>query len=119
MSNIKVYLRIKPHIKEEEIEVDSEEVQDNNISDEEIEKQGENGKEGRKELSMKIKKTDNNGKLYLYSKTQRTKIFTFDRIFEDQTTQTDVYSTLKDDLISSSMNGVRKPILIIGSSTTV
>lgn len=110
MSNIQVYLRIKPHIEEPPRQYMNQETDDNTVNEniENEEKLNLNEeKKVREKLQIKIKKTENNSKLYLNSKTHRTKIFTFDEIFEDDVQQPQVYSSIKNDLISSTMNGVK------------
>lgn len=87
MSTIKVYLRIKPHLG----------------GDREI-----------KELPMEIRENSNRKKLYFQYRLKKegTKIFTFDDIFAENSSQEEVYNVFKGDLINSVLNGVVRPNLV-------
>ena len=80
MSKIKVCLRVKPLLEEEDLRL----------------------------IPLQIKGKRNEKKLYIRNKkkNKQTKIFNFDEIFEQSCSQQEVYSTFKNDLMDSALNGV-------------
>jgi len=80
MSNVKVYLRIKPHLSDEEYTP----------------------------LPMEVSTSGGRKKLYFQYRLQKsgTKIFSFDNIFTEETSQDEVYNEFRNDLITSVVNGV-------------
>lgn len=80
MSNVKVYLRIKPHLSEEE----------------------------QSPLPMEVKNQGGRKRLYFQYRLQQNdiKIFSFDEIFQENSSQEEVYDEFRTDLISSIRNGV-------------
>jgi hypothetical protein len=81
MSNVKVYLRIKPHLSDRE-----------QVS-----------------LPMEVRNQSGRRRLYFQYRLQQndTKIFSFDDIFEENSSQEEVYSEFSNDLMNSIQNGVR------------
>lgn len=80
MSNVKVYLRIKPHLSEEQ----------------------------QVALPMEVRNQAGRRRLYFQYRLQQndTKIFSFDEIFEENSTQDEVYNEFSSDLMGSVRNGV-------------
>ena len=84
MSNIKVCLRIKPQLREDKAPP----------------------------LPILLKQREGSSKVF-FKHRNNTKIFTFDEIFEEDTTQEQLYAKLKDDLVGSALSGVSFCSLII------
>jgi hypothetical protein len=87
MSNVKVYLRIKPHLDEEA---------EHNPLPMEVHYQG-----GRKRLYFQYRLQQND-----------TKIFNFDNIFQEDSSQEEVYNEFGADLMNSVHNGVNLAHLV-------
>jgi hypothetical protein len=83
MSNVKVYLRIKPHLSEEE----------------------------QSPLPMEVQHQGGRKRLYFQYRLQQndTKIFNFDDIFQEDASQPEVYGEFSNDLMTSVHNGVVAP----------
>lgn len=80
MSNVKVYLRIKPHLGESE----------------------------QTPLPMEVQSQGGRKRLYFQYRLQQndTKIFNFDNIFQEDSSQDEVYNEFSADLMTSVRNGV-------------
>ena len=87
MSSVKVYLRIKPHLSQEEAE---------------------------QPLPMETKVSGGRKKLHFQYRLQQsgTKIFTFDNIFDQAATQEEVYDEFRQDLLNSVVNGVTRANIV-------
>ena len=65
---------------------------------------------------MEARTTGGRKKLYFQYRLQQsdTKIFTFDDIFTETSTQEEVYHTFKDDLLGSVSNGYNYCLMAYG-----
>lgn len=92
MSNIKVYLRIRPE----------------NPENKQSEDQTEQTQQTNTNPFFQIEKKDNNDFLILNNEKKyfNMRKFAFEKIFEQDTDQQQLYSSLKGKLLDCAMNGV-------------
>lgn len=101
MSNIKVYLRVRPSIKNDHFQkvkrvVDEEEV-------EEIVRVEHKG------MRYKIEKLSKNKRGFVLTQNKKhfnERSYAFEEIFDKKSSQDGVYYHFKDNLLNASMNGV-------------
>lgn len=92
MSNIKVYLRIRPE----------------NPENKQSEDQTEQAQQTNTNPFFQIEKKDNNDFLILNNEKKyfNMRKFAFEKIFEQETNQQQLYGSLKGKLLDCAMNGV-------------